>query len=155
MSENLKSESDFDEKSPKIRKIKRIFSLIEKCKICRLSVEESVKLCNQTNWQCSKRVFLKWSKKYEKNTGDRLAEIAKQDSAEYILESIDVCKEEERLLWKSLPDAESAMDKKRILDSLMRLQGDILMLYNDAALLKKMREILDAKIQKINSNKTH
>lgn len=150
MSENLKSESDLDEKPSQIRKVKRIFSLIEKCKICRLDVAESVKLCNESNWKCTRRLFLKWSEKYEKNTGDRLAEIAKKDSAEHILESIDACKEEQRLLWASLHNAESVMDKKRILDSLMRSQGDILMLYNDAALLRKMMETVDAKIHKIN-----
>lgn len=79
MSENLKSESDLDEKPSKIRKVKRIFSLIEKCKICRLDVAESVKLCNENNWNCTRHVFLKWSEKYEKNTGDRLAEISNRN----------------------------------------------------------------------------
>ena len=150
-----KSERDLDEKPCKIRKIKRIFSLIEKCKMLRLDVEKSVKLCNENNWKCTVRLFLKWSEKYEKNTGDKLAEIAKKDSAEYILESIDTCKEEQRLLWESLPDAESVMDSKKILDSLRGLNGELLMLYNDAALLKKMRETVDAEIQKLNSNKSN
>ena len=144
-----------DEKPSKIRKIKRIFSLIEKCKMFRLDVEKSVKLCNENNWKCTRRLFLKWSEKYETNTGDKLAEITKKDSAEYILESIDKCKEEQRLLWESLPDAESVMDAKRILDSLRGLNGELLMLYNDAALLKKMRETVDAKIQELNSNKSN
>ena len=121
----------------------------------RLDVEKSVKLCNENNWKCTVRLFLKWSEKYEKNTGDKLAEIAKKDSAEYILESIDTCKEEQRLLWESLPDAESVMDSKKILDSLRGLNGELLMLYNDAALLKKMRETVDAEIQKLNSNKSN
>ena len=158
MSENLKlpkSERDLDEQPCKIRKIKRIFSLIEKCKMFRLDVKESVKLCNENNWKCTVRLFLKWSEKYEKNTGDKLAEIAKKDSAEYVLESIDTCKEQQRLLWQSLPDAESVMDSKKILDSLLGLQGELLMLYNDAALLKKMRETVDAEIQKLDSNKSN
>jgi len=150
-----KSERDLDEQPCKIRKIKRIFSLIEKCKMFRLDVKESVKLCNENNWKCTVRLFLKWSEKYEKNTGDKLAEIAKKDSAEHILESIDTCKEQQRLLWQSLPDAESVMDSKKILDSLLVLQGELLMLYNDAALLKKMRETVDAEIQKLDSNKSN
>ena len=81
--------------------------------------------------------------------------IEKKDSAEYILESIDKCEKEQRLLWESLPDAESVMDAKKILDSLRGLNGELLMLYNDAALLKKMRETVDAKIQELNSNKSN
>lgn len=47
---------------------------------------------------------MRWKIKYEENTDDKFAELAKKDTAEYVVESIDKIKEE-RLLWKSLSNA--------------------------------------------------
>ena len=111
-------------------------------------MKESLEYCHQNNWKCTKSLFLKWEDRYKKNSGDRFDKMAKDGPAHAILQEIDNCKEMQRKLWKSLENAESAMEAKRTLDSILGLQCELLMLYNDVTLHRKMKESFDAEMKK-------
>jgi hypothetical protein len=81
--------------------------------------------------------------------GNRFLEIAR---SEYVLEHLlvlDKYKEIERQYWKLFEESESVTESKGILDSLRATQDNILLIYNEIPMVKKMKDAIDSQLSSL------
>ncbi len=126
-----------------------IFPLIRSCKIHRLTTKESLEFCHKNDWKCSKSSYFDWKNRYEQDVGNRFLEIAR---SEYVLEHLlvlDKYKEIERQYWKLFEESESVTESKGILDSLRATQDNILLIYNEIPMVKKMKDAIDSQLSSL------
>jgi hypothetical protein len=126
-----------------------IFPLIKSCKIHRLTTKESLEFCHKNDWKCSKSSFFDWKNRYEQDIGNRFIDIARCEWADEHLLIIDKYKEIERQYWKLFEESETPTEAKHILDSLCKLQEQIILFYNEIPLIQKMKHVLDSRMQQI------
>ena len=124
----------------------QIFPLIRSCKIHRLTTKESLQFCYKNDWKCSKSSFFDWKNRYEQDMGNRFLEIARTEYVEEHLLVLDKYKEIERQYWKLFEECESVTEAKGILDSLRATQDNILLIYNEIPMIKKMKGAIDSQL---------
>jgi hypothetical protein len=81
--------------------------------------------------------------------GNRFLEIAR---SEYVLEHLlvlDKYKEIERQYWRLFEESESVTESKGILDSLRATQDNILLIYNEIPMVKKMKDAIDSQLSSL------
>jgi hypothetical protein len=78
--------------------------------------------------------------------GNRFLEIARTEYVEEHILVLDKYKEIERQYWKLFEECESVTEAKGILDSLRATQDNILLIYNEIPMIKKMKESIDSQL---------
>lgn len=126
-----------------------IAPLIKLALVQKLTDEEATELIGKHGINMNIRTYQRYKAEYKGGTTTRFLQIAKCDWANEHLTIIDTISKTIQEYWRLYKEAESPTEAKHILDSIRASQHDLALFYNETPLMAKIKETLEAKLDKI------